>query len=128
MAAATTITVNDSSAVAHNFQPSKKNGDLVQYSEKTTSHTASGFYDMRISQVMDSPAVVRSKISLLIPLEVLDSATGLYSYPSSMRFTCEVLLPKAATATQRNDMAFYLKNIMSHSVVQDLLHNLDAPF
>jgi hypothetical protein len=72
--------------------------------------------------------VVRSKLTLEVPIEVLDSTTGLYSYPSSMRFIVEVMVPKDAAAEQRDNIAAYLKNFVAHATIQSCLADLDAPF
>jgi hypothetical protein len=132
MAAAANIVVDDGAGtpVAHTFSPARKDGGVVVYEERTTANTPSGFYTFAISQTSakTSKSVVRSKLTLEVPIEVLDSTTGLYSYPSSMRFIVEVMVPKDATAEQRENVAAYLKNFVAHATIQSCLADLDAPF
>jgi hypothetical protein len=132
MAAASNIVVSDgqSTPVAHTFSPARKDGGLVIYEERTTANTPKGFYTLGLSQTSPkaSNSVIRTKLSLEVPIEVLDSTTGLYSYPSSMRFSIDVLMPKTVTADQRNDIAAYLKNICAHATIDAMIADLDAPY
>jgi hypothetical protein len=130
MAAATNIVINDAVPAAHTFVPARKNGQIVEWEERTTSNTSQGFYTLSVSQTdskTKSP-VIRTKVSLAIPTEVLDSATGLYSYPSTARILVDVLLLKEASATLRADIAAYVKNLISHATIQALIADLDAPY
>jgi predicted carbohydrate-binding protein with CBM5 and CBM33 domain len=132
MAAAANIVIEDgqSTPVEHTFVPTRKEGDIVVYQERTTAATAAGFYSLSISQskVSGNSSVVRQKIKVEVPIEVLDTVTGLYSYPSSYRFDINVILPKDLPVASRENAAAYLKNLAAHSVVTALIENLDAPF
>jgi len=132
MAAATTITVNDGQGTpaAHSFIPVRKNGSLVEWEERSTPHTPAGYYILGISggDTRGSSQIIRSKVSLSVPLEVLDTSTSTYLYSNTARFILDILMPKAMTAAQRADLAAYLKNITANAVVTNLVSNLDAPF
>lgn len=132
MAAASNIVINDGQGtpVAHTFVPARKDGSVVEYEERVTPHTASGFYSISISQSSpkSSSPVVRTKVTMAVPIEVFDSDTGVYSYPNTARLICEVLLPVVMTAAQRADLYAYTKNLLAHATLQSCIKDLDAPF
>jgi hypothetical protein len=45
-----------------------------------------------------------------------------------MRFIVDVMVPKDATAEQRDHIAAYLMNFVAHATIQSCLADLDAPF
>jgi hypothetical protein len=132
MAAASSITINDgqTTPVAHTFVPARKNGQVVEYEERVTAANPAGFFTLAISQGDSKSAspVIRTRISVAVPVEVLDSSTGLYSYPYTSRISIDVLLPKNATAAIRADVAAYAKNLLAHATIVSLLKDLDAPY
>jgi len=132
MAAASNIVINDGQGtpVAHTFTPARKDGFVVEWEERTTSHAASGFYTLSISQTSpkSSSPVIRTKVNLAVPIEVLDSVTGVYSYPNTARLIVEVLEPVGLTAAQRADIYAYTKNLLAHATLQAAIKDLDAPF
>lgn len=132
MAAASDIVVNDgqSTPVAHTFSPARKDGGLVIYEERTTANSPRGFYTLGVSQTSPKAAnaVIRTKLSFEVPIEVHDTNLDVYTYPSSMRFNIDVLMPKDISTDDRADMAAYIKNILTHATIQALIANLDAPY
>jgi hypothetical protein len=132
MAAAANIVINDgaSTPVAHTFVPARKNGQVVEYEERSTAFNPQGFYTLAISQSDSKGAspVIRTKVTLAVPVQVLDSSTGLYTYPAVSRISLEVLLPKSATSTVRSDISAYLQNLCAHATIVDLVKDLNAPF
>jgi hypothetical protein len=130
MAAASSFSVDDgqSTPVSHLFAPARKDGLLVVFEERTTANNPLGFYSFATSQTSpkSSSAVIRTKLTLEVPLSVLDSSTGLYSYPSSNRWVVEGMIAKNATLAQRKDLYAYLKNIVSLTMVKSLFEDLDA--
>lgn len=128
MAAASTITINDGTPTAHNFVPARKSGDKVVWEERTTASTPRGFYTITINQSKTNGPVIRSKISLAMPVEVQDTDTGLYSYADVCRFNIDVLIPVNSTATVRADTYAYLKNLMADSVIDSLIADIDPPY
>lgn len=132
MAAAVDLVLNDGQGtpVAHTFSPARKDGVLVEYEERLTAHTPSGFFTIGISQssLKKNSSVIRMKVSLALPIEVFDTSTSAYSYPNVCRFNIDVLIPTTATSSVRNDVAAYAKNLLAHTVIQNMIKNLDAPF
>jgi hypothetical protein len=132
MAAATDIVVDDaqSTPVAHTFSPARKDGGLVVYEERTTANSPRGFYTLGISQTSPKAAntVIRTKLTFEVPIEVHDTNLDVYTYPSSMRFNVDVLMPKDISTADRANMAAYVKNVISHATIQALIANLDAPY
>jgi hypothetical protein len=131
MTAASNIVISDgqSTPVAHTFVPARKAGDVVFWEERVTANTAAGFYTISIgANSPTSRQVVRAKIALAIPFEVLDSDTGLYSYPSIGRANIDILVPVSATVGERANLYAYIKNLVSNSVIDNLVNDLDTPF
>jgi len=129
MAAASNIVIADYSAVNHTFVPSRKDGDVVTFLEKTTPQTALGFYSITTAQSASKSSVVtRSKIVLSVPLEVLDTVTGTYSYPYTGRMIVDFLVPIYATSAQRADLYAYGKNLLAHATIQSMIKDQDSPF
>jgi hypothetical protein len=131
MSAATNIVINDgqSTPVSHTFVPARKAGDVVFWEERNTAHTAGGFYSISIgANSPTSRQVVRAKINLSVPFEVVNVDTGSYSYPSIGRANMDILVPVSATAAERADLYAYLKNLVSHAVIDNLVNDLDTPF
>jgi len=130
MSAATSIIIADGQGtpVNHTFIPSSKDNASVSYQEKTTPHTAAGFYQLLIeNNVKKNSPVIRQNISLAVPIEVLQS-DGTYKYDSTCRFSCTFLVPVVATSSMRADLYAYAKNLLAHAVVQALVKDLDPPF
>jgi len=132
MAAASTLVIYDgqSTPVAHNFVPARKDGSIVVWEERTTANTPAGFFTFAFSQTApkDSKTVIKSKATLEVPVEVLDTDTGQYSYLTSARFVLTVMLPKDATQAVRDDLGAYVKNFLANAVIQSALTDLDVPF
>jgi hypothetical protein len=40
----------------------------------------------------------------------------------------DILVPVSATAAERADLYAYLKNLVSHAVIDNLVNDLDTPF
>lgn len=131
MAAASNIVINDGQGtpVAHTFVPARKTGTKVDWEERVTPHTASGFYTISTSaNAPSSGQVVRNKITLAVPLEVYDSVTATYTYPLTARASIDVLVPVGATSAQRADIYAYVKNLLAHATIQAMIKDLDVPF
>jgi hypothetical protein len=132
MAAASDIIINDgqSTPVAHTFTPFSKDGSMVVWLERTTAHTSAGFYPLTVSQ--SSPngksPVVRTKITLALPLEAYNSSTGIYSYTDTSRVILDVLMPVSMVAAGRADVYAYLKNLMAHATIEATIKDLSPPY
>jgi len=132
MAAATDIAVYDgqSTPLLHTFSPARKTGSLVVWEERTTNHLPNGFFAFGVSSTSTkgSSPIIRQKVTLSVPIEKLDSNTGMYSYPAVNRFAFDFMIPKESSQANRSDFAAYVKNFMAHAVIQNMIANLDQPF
>jgi len=131
MAAAANIVIADgqSTPVNHTFVPSQKEGSTVIYQERSTAHTEAGFYALSVGSTVSAKSPVRRvKISLSVPLEVLNTVTGGYSYDNTMRANIELLIPTAAIQGNRADLAAYVKNFTALTLFTDIVKSLDFPY
>jgi hypothetical protein len=132
MAAATDLVINDGQAtpVAHTFKPARKTGEVITWEERTTGNTPAGFYTFAFSQNSPKTAktVIKTKMTLEVPIEVLDADTAQYSYPTSARFTFTIMVPVDASLAVRNDIAAYAKNFLANAVMQTALSTMDVPY
>jgi hypothetical protein len=132
MAAAADLVIYDGQAtpVAHTFKPARKTGEVIVWEERTSGNTPAGFFTFALSQNSPKAAktVIKTKLMLEIPVEVLDSDTSQYSYPTSARFAFTVMVPKDASQSVRDDIAAYAKNFLADAVIQAVLSDMDVPY
>lgn len=130
MAAAANIVIADGSSANHTFAPARKTGMLVEYEERTTPHTPDGFYTIGISQTApnSSSPIIKTRITISLPVEVYDSTTATYSYANTSRVNIDVLMPKTLSSGNRADLYAYAKNLLANAVISGLISSLDAPY
>jgi hypothetical protein len=132
MSAATDIVLYDGLATptAHTFTPYRKDKGVVFYAERDTAATPLGFFILSISQSVPktSSPVIRSKINFVLPREVQDSSTGLYSYQNIGRVSIEFTSPTGDTTDHKKDMVAYASNLLAAAVVSDLVVNNLPPY
>jgi hypothetical protein len=132
MPAASNIELYDgqTTPVLHTFVPYRKDNGVVWYAERDTANTPLGFYIISLSQTVPKPSspVIRSKANFVVPREVYDSATGLYSYQNVGRVSIEFTSPTGDTTEQKKDLLAYAKNALALELFTDLVVSNLPPY
>lgn len=132
MGAITTITAADAAAtpVTHSFEPSRIDGDVAKFTEKTATH-ASGYWPLTVSlrepSASNGSRVYRSQVNLALPILVTETINGV-SVPRvayTMRVNVEFILPNDSTLQNRKDLRKLTVGILDHALVKDAIENLN---
>lgn len=127
-----TLVAADAAAtpVNHNFNPSKVDGDIARYNEKS-SPIAAGFWPLSISlraPLANSTAkVYRSQINLAIPVTATQTINGVAStvVTHTNRVTVEFVMSADSTVQERKDLKKVLVNLLETADVSDVVENLN---
>jgi len=124
MPSATTISVNDSSAVAHVFRPISKAGMKVSFVNED-SNTAAGNWSCNVDYSLASNGrkTDRFTFNLAMPTEQL--VDGEYEVSDIGRVTVSAVIPTGFTAAQRADLAALLKNFLSNATIEGVIADRD---
>lgn len=132
MPAIGTLTAADAAAtpVNHNFVPSKVDGDIARYNEKSSS-IAAGFWPLSISlraPLANSTAkVYRCQLSLAIPVTATQTINGVTStaVTHTNRVNVEFILSADGIVQERKDIRKLLVNLLNDPSVMDVVENLN---
>lgn len=131
MPSASTITLADGQAtpVNHDFAPlsvTPRNVTLVNRDATTSGG------QMKLIAEFDpakpSRKTDRVKFRFNMPVEATDSDTGRTYVAYTARFSCDVVLPEEMTASERDDMAAFIKNAVSDTVLNGYISDLDPMY
>lgn len=132
MPAISTLVAADAAAtpVNHSFIPSKVDGDIARYNEKT-SPVASGFWPLTISlraPLANSTAkVYRSQISLAVPVTASQVTNGVTTtvVARTSRVNVEFIMAADSTVQERKDLKKLMVNLLGTTDVSDVIENLN---
>lgn len=131
MPALASITINDGASTpeAQVFAPLSSTVNQTVLVNRV-GNTASGNRTLLLSYdpAKASRPTHRVNIRLNYPVEVLDSTTGQYKVTHVGRFSCDVIIPDQMTALERDHMAAFLKNAVSHAVINGYVSDLDPMY
>lgn len=137
MSAVANIVINDGAAtpVAHTFAPARQSGDLFEWADRATG-IAAGFNKISVLTRYGQASNAGQRVTLKITaptLAVTAPASGSGIQPNPVAAytslcTIEFLLPNAADAAARANIAAYAKNLLASTFVTNMIQNLDAPY
>lgn len=131
MPSATSITLADGQAtpVNHVFEPvSVVPGQALLVNRDST--TAAGQKELIVSydRAKTGRKTDRIKLRLNIPIEATSTDTGQTYVAHTARFSCDVVLPDELTASERADVAAFVKNALADSVLNGYISDLDPMY
>lgn len=126
MAQATPIVINDGQAtpVATTFAPESVTPGLSSFADRSAGITL-GFRRLTISNTMANGKSTVNKARFTVALPVTQVISGVTSTAYTLRANLDVILPDGATDAQRKDLFAFLKNGLSHTLIQGALRDLD---
>lgn len=136
MSAVADITLNDGQSVpvAHVFNPTQVNPDLVAYHDKSSGVIA-GYPSVTLGRRLPNRANGNYKATARIRVPVLETAataaSGFTPGPTlayALSFNCDVVIPERATAAERADLYAYAKNLLANAVFGGLVEDMDLPY
>jgi hypothetical protein len=131
--AITTITAADAAAtpVNHDFLPSRVDGDIAKFNEKSASH-ASGYWPLTLSlrepTAQNGSRVYRSQVNLAIPVLVTETINGV-AVPKvayTLRFNGEFILPADSTTQNRKDLRKLVVGVLDNALTKDVIEGLNS--
>jgi hypothetical protein len=130
--AISTITAADAAAtpVDHDFAPSRIDGDIARFLEKSAS-TPDGYMPLSVSlrapKSGNGSSVYRCQISLAIPVTQTQTINGVDSdtVVRTGRVNVEFILPATGVLQERKDMRQLIVNILEDADVKDVIENLN---
>lgn len=127
MPQATTIALNDSSAISHDFVPISVNG---QQSVLANGEADTGAGEMTIVLQMDrangNRPTDRVKYRFNMPIE--QTVDGVVRVNDTARAEVNIILPESLSTTQRADFAAYVANLLNNSLVSGYVEDLEPLF
>lgn len=125
------ININDGAVtpVAHTFSPlSCTPGNTVLVARE--GNTSAG--NLSLIATYDAAKTGRKthrvSIRFNMPVEALNSTTGLYEVVDVGRFSADVVIPDSFTAANRDDLAAFIKNALANSVINGYISDLDPMY
>lgn len=126
MGSIATISVNDSSAVSHDFVPSSFDGIVARYREESASSTL-GFYPLSVSlkNGSESGGVDRFRMALAMPIVQTETINGVSSpkVVMTLRANVEYILPAGSTLLQKQDLNAFVQNLLASTAIKDVAEN-----
>jgi len=130
MPAFAAITINDGAAtpVAHTFSPNKLIGPAGDFEDRSGG-IKSGYPVIKITANDPKPGSTISKVDVEITVPTLETATGSTSggfapVPTKAydcRFVGTFFLPVRSSLQNRKDLRAYVKNLLTHSLITDVV-------
>jgi hypothetical protein len=132
MPSASTISLNDGQAtpVAHVFSPKVQvtpGSTILTNSDDNTTSAGDLRLHLGFSSANSKRKTNRVKYEFAYPVEATD-ADGITRVAYTGRFSIDVVIPEEMTQAERDDLAAYLKNAMSDSVLQGYVSDLDPMY
>lgn len=121
MTAIVTLSITGTSAVAQEYKPVYKNGNVVTFANTDLDRSAEGTptITLEYKPKVNGRATSRVHGQLALPYEVVD-ANGNKTYPHVARFTFEFVIPSGISSVARDDLIKQADSLLSRSP----LHNM----
>lgn len=131
MGAISTITVADATPTNHDFAPTGISQDgVARWLEKTASVPA-GFLPLSVSLRPPVPGssdpVYRFLMTLNVPTLVTETINGVArsSLERTIRYKVEAIMPATSTLAERQHATAYVKNLLAHAGITDVVNSLN---
>ncbi|DAD50305.1 coat protein [ssRNA phage Gerhypos.1_22] len=113
----------------HTFSPSKIDGDVASYADRS-SGVPSKFYLLSASSRDPSGGngqVYRDQFSISCPVvaDGTDPSVKAGTVLRTARFDCTFLIPASSTLQERKDVRAFAKNLLADTVVTAIVENLE---
>lgn len=138
MPSVASITINDgaSTPVAHTFVPTNKDVQGAFHYADQSGGVPVGFSTISASLTQPKPGngqVYRIRMKIRMPtLATLGTSdAGITPPPTKSHesgFSCEFLVPVASSLQERKNILAYAKNLLAHSLAEDLVADLESVY
>jgi hypothetical protein len=130
MPSASTISLDDgqSTPVSHDFAPRVQVGpeNILLINDEADTSAGQMKLQLGFSAASSKRPTNRVKVSFTYPVE--QTVDGVVRVAYTARFNGEVVLPEEMTQAQRDDMAAFIGNALSHATVAGYVSDLDPMF
>lgn len=129
MPAGTTITINDGAGtpVATNFDPVSIMPSKSILANRNTEGSA-GFRQMILGFSPSSSKRKTNRVSFHLDLPCVDVVDGVESVRCVNRAHLDVVIADESTGAERDDVAAFIANALSHATIQGYIADLDPMF
>lgn len=123
----TTISVDDSSAVSHDFVPHSREAGVSHFEEKSSSSSL-GYIRLGVSLRENADGSVdRFTMKMDYPIAQTQTINGVDSptVVRVLRAKVEFTLPAGTTLTERKDLNSFIQNLLASTDIKDVCENLN---
>lgn len=124
------LTINNGAAAAKTFSIQRVNPERSVFEEKTAaaSGNPAGFTRLTVMTSSASAARPTYKVRVDVDLPTLVTSDGIETVSRTALFRGEFTIPATSSQTERDNLAAYVINALSHASVKPVFQNLDPMY
>jgi hypothetical protein len=126
----TALTINNGAAAAKTFSIQRINPEKSIFEEKTAaaSGNPAGYTRLTVASSAASKQRASYKVHVDVDLPVLVTSDGIETVARTLLFRGEFTIPATSSQTERDNLAAYVINALSHASVKPTFQNLDPMY
>lgn len=121
-----TITVNDSSAVAHSFTPDGITNNLAALSEKTGVPVGNPSMAVSLRGPVKGSTVYKIRITIVVPQTA--TVDGVDKVTHSAQAHVDLLVSDVSSETEREDLVAFVINALGHADINSVITDLSPMY